>query len=87
MAILFADGFEEAFIGIGERNGIQFATYDYSKCVDILVKRDSMTEQDAEEYISYNVLGTLSSEKDLKFLPCFLTRMSFDDYKKLDAEV
>ena len=84
MALLFADGFEDAFIGIAERNGIQFATYDYSKCVEILVKRDGMTEQDAEEYIEYNVLGTLSSETDLKYLPSFLTRMTFDEYKKIN---
>ena len=87
MAILFADGFEDAFIGIGERNGIQFATYDYGKCVRILVERDGMTEEEAEEFIEYNVLGTRSSEKDQKYLPSFLTRMTFNEYKQADDEI
>jgi hypothetical protein len=87
MAILFADGFEDAFIGIGERNGIQFATYDYAKCVRILVERDGMSEDDAEEFIEYNVLGARSSEKDQKYLPSFLTGMTFDEYKKINEEV
>jgi hypothetical protein len=87
MAILFAEGFEEAFIGIGERNGIQFATYDYSKCIEILTKREKMNEQQAEDYLENQVMGARSGETDLRYLPSFLTKMTFDEYKQIDSQI
>jgi hypothetical protein len=51
------------------------------------VERDGMTEEDAEEFIEYNVLGTRSSEKDQKYLPSFLTTMSFNEYKQMNDEI
>jgi hypothetical protein len=55
---LLWDGFEEAFIGTGVRCAQpSLAVYDYNKMVRVLVKRDKMTHEDAEEYISFNVTG------------------------------
>jgi hypothetical protein len=55
---LLADGFEDAFIGICEVfNRPLLAAYDRRKCIDILMTRDGMTEEDAEEYFSFNVSG------------------------------
>jgi hypothetical protein len=54
---MLADGFEKAFIGTGCRFNIVVAVYDYSKCVKILMKRDKMSEDEAEEWMSYNVIG------------------------------
>jgi len=62
--MLLADGFENAFIGTGVCNGVEHAVYDLDKCVKILVDRDGMTEEDAIEYIDYNVIGSLSDEVD-----------------------
>jgi hypothetical protein len=32
--------------------------YDYNKCVEILITRDEMTEEDAVEHMHYNVIGS-----------------------------
>ncbi len=55
--ILLADGFEEALIGYVEIFSKTIALYDRDKCISILMTRDSMTHEDAEEYFSYNVTG------------------------------
>jgi len=55
---LLADGFEEAFLGVSEVFGRPpLATYDRDKCIDILVKRDGMTYEEAVEYFDFNVTG------------------------------
>lgn len=60
---LFADGFDDAIIGISvgisSRNVI---VYDYDKCVDVLKKRDGMTHEDAIDYIEYNTVNAYVGE-------------------------
>jgi hypothetical protein len=41
--------------------------YDTSKCIDILMKRDKMTEEEAIEFFYYNVIGSWMGE----YTPCF----------------
>lgn len=65
--IRLADGFEDALIGSAEgwfpADGGKGATrrtvalYDFEKCVEILMKRDGMTQQESIEYLEYNTLG------------------------------
>ena len=53
---LLADGFEDAFLGMCEVfNRPPLATYDRDKCIEILVKRDEMTYEEAEEFFEFNV--------------------------------
>lgn len=54
--IQFADGFEDAFMGIGTQFNRMVAIYDLSKCKNILIKR-GMSPDAALEYLEYNVLG------------------------------
>ena len=55
---LLADGFEDAFIGICEVfNRPILAAYDREKCITILMERDGMTDEEAQEYFEYNVAG------------------------------
>lgn len=66
---LLADGFDEALIGTVEgacRSPV--AAYDYDKCVEILMKRDGMTEEEAEEFMSFNVIGSFMG----KMTPLFV---------------
>ena len=64
MSLLLMDGFEDAFIGYTTRmNQPDCAVYDYDKMIEVLVKRDSMTEQEAEEYIEYNCQGAWVGEQ------------------------
>ena len=54
---LLADGFEKALIGIGQQFNLELAVYDYNKCTQILMDRDGMTEEEAIEFMDYNVVG------------------------------
>jgi hypothetical protein len=38
------------------------AAYDYRKCVRILMRRDHMGEQEAEEFMDFNVVGSYVGE-------------------------
>jgi hypothetical protein len=55
---LFADGFEDALVGSGTvfSKG-PIAVYDREHCVRILMERDGMTWEEAEEYFEFNVAG------------------------------
>lgn len=56
--ILLADGFEEALLGTVFGACRQpVACYDYHKCVEILMTRDGMDEEEAEEYLDFNAVG------------------------------
>ena len=60
--ILLADGFEEAFIGMGRQFGKPVAIYHRQKCIKILVK-GGMTEEEAEEFFSFNIDGAWVGEQ------------------------
>ncbi len=67
--ILFADGFEEAILGIVRRAGQpDVIAYDYEKCVQILVERDDMTKEEAFEYMEFNVVASFVGEKTPIFI-------------------
>lgn len=60
---LLADGFGDAFIGYTvNHHHAHVAVYDYDKCVEVLVARDGMTHEDAEEFLSFNTLGAFVGE-------------------------
>lgn len=79
-ALLFADGFDEAVLGIGRRaTQPEVVAYDYEKCVQILVERDKMTEEEAREYMEFNVVGAFVGERT----PVFVDREPFLDIEKI----
>ena len=77
--MLMADGFEEAFIGISYpwQNGHKpVAVYDLDKCIDILMKRDSMTENEAREFFDFNIAGSYVGDQT----PIFMERKTIDEF-------
>ena len=54
---LYADGFEDAIIGIGYQFNTEVVVYDSDKCIKILMERDGMEYDEALEYFSFNVVG------------------------------
>jgi hypothetical protein len=66
---LFADGFEDALVGYVEQFNKVLAAYSRERCVDILMKRDDMDWDEAEEFFTHNVLGSYVGENT----PVFLT--------------
>jgi hypothetical protein len=68
---LFADGFEDALIGTGTRFSYGVSIYSLSKCIDVLMNRDGMSCEEAEEYMHFNVLGAYVGENTPVFLDDF----------------
>ena len=57
------DGFDEAIIGVSERDGSPpVIAYDIEKCIQVLVDRDGMSREDATEYIDFDVMGAWIGE-------------------------
>lgn len=54
--VLFADGFDDAIIGLGSQFNTQFMVYDWQKCVEILVAGGCDVDE-AEDYMGFNVTG------------------------------
>jgi hypothetical protein len=65
----FADGFDDALIGIGQRFNAYFLVYDVTKVIETLVARDGMSYEDAREFFDVNVVGAWVGEAT----PCFVT--------------
>lgn len=69
-----ADGFDEALIGIGRRVTMCVAVYSEPKCIKLLMERDGMDEEEAQEYFDFNVAGAWVGEHT----PIFLTPFEDD---------
>lgn len=80
---LKADGFEGAVLGCAWRCGQPpVIVYDYDKCVEILMERDGMDHEEAEEWMSYNVEGAWVGLGT----PIFLHRASLDEIEEIFQE-
>jgi hypothetical protein len=55
LEILLADGFDSAFLGIGQQFNTFFAIYDKRKCINLL--SEEMNPEEAEDYFDFNVVG------------------------------
>ena len=69
--IILADGFELAFLGCGYSFIGAYAIYSFSDCLEILMQRDGMTYDEAEEFFEYNVIGSYVGDR----MPVFLLSM------------
>lgn len=78
--MLLADGYEDAVIGIGRQFSKELVVYDEAKCLEILVKRDGMSPEEAREYFEYNTAGSWVGDET----PIFLERMTLDEIKGND---
>ena len=67
--VLLADGFEDAFIGIGRQFNTPIAVYSRERCIKILMEDMSyMSYDEAEEYFAFNVAGAYVGESTPIFL-------------------
>jgi hypothetical protein len=62
---LKADGFDDAVMGIfyNRWSGEMVLVYSRCKCIEILMKRDGMSEDEALEYFDFNVEGAYMGAK------------------------
>jgi|TARA_R110002020_G_scaffold112705_3_gene259183 hypothetical protein len=55
---LLMNGFDAALVGSVARADFQVvAVYDRTKCIEILMNRDEMSAEDADEFFSFNCEG------------------------------
>ena len=69
--LLFADGFDEAIIGIAYVRGSAVAVYDEEQVVEILASQ-GMSLDESREYFDFNVVGAYVGEQT----PIFVRRLS-----------
>lgn len=82
--LLLADGFEAAIVGIAEGCGRSPAVvYDREKCVAILMERDGMDRDEAEEFFEFNVAGAYVGAGT----PVFLVRPEEEQWTNEKSEV
>jgi hypothetical protein len=56
--LLFADGLDDAILGVGERcSQPNVIIYSYNKVIDILMERDGMNHEEATEFFDFNIGG------------------------------
>jgi len=61
--LLFADGLDDAIIGVGERcSQPNVIVYSYNKVIEILMQRDGMSHDEATEFFSFNIGGAWVGE-------------------------
>jgi hypothetical protein len=60
---LLADGLEAAFVGYTvNHHHAHVAVYDVEKCIKVLMDRDGMDREGAEEFLEFNTLGAYVGE-------------------------
>jgi len=70
--MLLADGFEEAIRGTAYRCAFgPVVAYDRGKCIRILMDRDGMAWEEAEEFFSFNVEGAYVGERSPVYVTDF----------------
>ena len=80
-AMLKAEGFDEAIIGICRRAVMTpVLAYSRKKCIEILAR--DMDWHDAEEYFEYNVIGAYVGE----MTPVFITFLERNDDERTEDE-
>ena len=65
--LLFADGFDDAILGVAERIGMEaVVAYSTPKIIEILARE--MSEDEALEYFEFNILGAYVGERTPIFI-------------------
>ena len=65
---LTADGCEKALLGFGHQFNTPVAVYSKDRCLHVLMDRDGMSREDAEDFFDFNVAGAWVGEG----MPVFL---------------
>lgn len=78
--LLSATGFEDCVIGVAYDKTVSTnrLVYSRSKCIDLLVERDGMTFEEAEEFFDFNVVDAYVGNKT----PLFVDDEMFDVEKE-----
>tara|TARA_R110000851_G_scaffold220968_1_gene373795 strand:+ start:69 stop:347 length:279 start_codon:yes stop_codon:yes gene_type:complete len=61
--LLFADGFDDAIVGVSSGMDEPRVVYDIDKMIDILIKEHSMEGQEAIEFLEFNTIFAWVGDK------------------------
>jgi len=78
-ATLFADGFDNAIIGVDMNSEVPRVVYGIEKMIFILMHDDNMTEEEAIEYLDYNVFSSYLGIGT----PIYIYQMTSDEVKDM----
>ena len=68
--MLFADGYDDAILGIVERCSMEpVVLYDKEKCLELLAEQGIKDSEDAMDWFYYNTIGPWVGDNT----PCFAT--------------
>lgn len=70
--LVFADGHDDAIVGVADREGVPVVVYDAKLVLDVLRNRDGMNSDEAHEFFEFNIAGAWIGEQT----PIFLRRIS-----------
>ena len=73
---LFADGFDDAVIGLDTTGGIPRVVYSIDKMVFILMHRDGMSEEEAIEFIDFKVTSAYLGGEGT---PIYINQMGYNE--------
>jgi hypothetical protein len=59
---------DKAIVGVVTRIGLEAVCYDSNKVIELLMEHDKMTEEEAIEYMEYNMKGAWVGETTPVFL-------------------
>ena len=79
---LTCDGFDEAIVGITEHQPRRrtLVVYDVEKMIAILMDRDGLSYEDAEEFLNFNTFGAWVGEGTPLFLRFKPPDVSIEEY-------
>jgi len=60
---------DEAIVGVVTRINFEAVCYDSNKVVDLLMKHDGLSQEDAIEHLEFNMIGSYVGE----YTPVFLS--------------
>ena len=83
--MLKADGFDEAFLGVAQRIGMEdVIAYDKDQGIAILCKRDGMEYEAALDFFNFNVIGSWVGEKTPLFVKRYGSMKEFEEDWEFD---
>ena len=85
---IFFPEFDSAFLGLGKRTGDPYpiAVYDRSVCVSILVDRDGLSWEEANEWVAHNTESAwtgLSTPLLLDIMPIKKAKESGEEHNNI----
>ena len=68
LLVMDPDYLDAAIVGVALRIGFEAVCYDSSKVVELLMEHDGMTEEEAIEYMEFNMKGAWVGEQTPVFI-------------------